>query len=140
MSNIISGTTIVENSSRSDGDSPVGSVVAWLSNLTGVPNLPTGWMLCDGSTVNDALSPMNGTTLPDLNGDNRFLRGADTGGATGGSQAMAHTHNVTPITTGLGTTGSDYDKVDTTTIVSGPATNTENRPPYYDVVWIIRIR
>jgi len=134
---LITGTTLVEKESRSIGDVPIGGVVPWLKNLTGVPNLPDGWVLCDGSVVSDNLSLLNGVTIPDLNGDNRFLRGNDTAGGEGGSETMAHTHTITTDTK-LEGGGDEFDEVGNAT-TSG-ASNTENRPPFHDVVWICRTR
>lgn len=74
---------------------PVGAIIAWAKSIAGVPQtLPAGWRLCNGSTINDAESPMNGEDVPDLNGG-EFLRGSGTSGGTGGSDTMAHTHGVT---------------------------------------------
>ena len=50
------------------GCPPIGSILPWAKSFTGVPTLPQGWAECDGSTVSDAESPLNGQTLPDLNG------------------------------------------------------------------------
>lgn len=167
---LIQGTTIVEKDTRSQGDVPIGGVIPWLNNITGVPNLPIGWALCDGSTINDALSPMNGQTIPDLNGDNRFLRGSDTAGGTGGSATSAHTHGLgagfANISMSSGTnqleleqdtTEGSFTKSHTvsTSIVAGSGTVNNNRtglsgtsdsdstailPTYINVVWIMRIR
>ena len=71
---------------------PIGAVIAWLKSFTNTPNLPDGWVECDGSTLSDSDSPFNGQTIPDLNGDNRFLRGDATSGGTGGATASVHTH------------------------------------------------
>ncbi|MFA7254117.1 MAG: hypothetical protein WC107_06220 [Patescibacteria group bacterium] len=95
-------------------DAPCGTIRAWTTNMV----IPGGWRICDGT---------NGT--PDLSG--RFLMGTDdvfapetTGGyAQHGPAENGHGQiNVTP---GAGTT------------VSGSA-NTDNRPPFYTVVYIIR--
>jgi len=84
---------------------PIGGIIAWNKTMTSVPALPINWLECDGSTISNALSPMDGENLPDLNGDNRFLRGNSTSESTGGSE-----------------TSED-----------------ENRPPFFDVVWVMRI-
>lgn len=61
---------------------PVGNIVAWHNGMN-LPEenrlLPKGWMLCNGSKINDPLSPLNGQALPDLNGRGLFLRGAKEG-------------------------------------------------------------
>ena len=77
---------------------------------------------------------MNGEALPDLNGG-EFLRGDTTSGGTGGSDTMAHTHSIPNAFNGQA--GGDLNLNDQTT---GGASNTENRPPYYNVVWIMRIK
>lgn len=132
------------NGSIDETTPPIGGIIAWLKSFTGVPaTLPAGWVECDGSVLSDADSPLNGETIPDLNGDNRFLRGNSTSGSTGGAETMAHTH--TYQGSGLNDAGggahndsfnSGTDAVHT----SSAASNTENRPPFYTVVWIIRIK
>lgn len=78
------------------GIMPIGSIVAWTNHLAGTPGLPVGWLECNGQTISDAESPLNGQTLPNLNGTfttgasttssaGRFLRG--TTGATGTLEA-----------------------------------------------------
>lgn len=51
---------------------PVGSMKSWLRADASTP-LPSGWLICDGSTVVDASSPFNGKALPDMRG--RHQRG-----------------------------------------------------------------
>jgi hypothetical protein len=152
---LLTGTTLVENTSRSDGDVPVGGIIPWLKSFTGTPNLPQGWMECDGSTVNDPLSSLNGQTLPDLNGDNRFLRGNSTSGGTGGSLTnTAVLHSPSNFSAGGGASDVVANGSDNGTLASGiltgsgttwyRRTSTTNSfsivPPYYNVVWIIRIK
>lgn len=142
---LLTGTTLVEKESRSIGDVPIGGIVAWAKSLTGVPNLAEGWVECDGSVLVDALSPLNGQTIPDLNGG-IFLEGQATSGATGGSATMAHTHTGTtaiesadPKTSTDGGNNVSDDNHDHTFTTSA-ASNDENRPPFYTVVWIMRVR
>lgn len=45
--------------------------------------ITANWAECNGQTLNDVESPLNGITIPDLNGDNNFLRGSTTSGGTG---------------------------------------------------------
>ena len=85
---------------------PVGAILAWAKNLTGVPALPAGFAECDGSVISDGDSPMDGQTLPDLNGS-EFLRGNTTSGGTGGGTTgagSAHTHT----TSGTSAAGSAH--------------------------------
>lgn len=131
---------------------PIGTLLPWAKSLTGVPTLPVGWMECDGSVVSDSASPMNGTTLPDMNGDNRFVRGNSTSGGTGGesthvltvAELASHGHTF-PIHYFDG--GGNYAAVanlskrtDVSTTTAGSNAAHENKPPYYNVVWIIRIK
>ena len=106
---------------------PVGSVIAWLKSLTGTPGLPadSSFVECNGQVVNDAGSPLNGITMPNLNGQNRFLRGSASSGTPGGS--VSHAHGTTTLTTG------DQN----TPAYTAPAAHL---PPYYEVVWIMRIK
>ncbi len=87
---IVEGTTLqprrrftsVPYSRRSQGDVPIGTIMAWHKDLAGVPSLPDGWVECNGQTLSDAESPLNGQTIPSLNYANgRFLRGGTSSGA-----------------------------------------------------------
>jgi hypothetical protein len=74
-----------------DNIMPIGSIIAWHKSLTGVPSLPDGWVECNGGTVNDISSPLNGQAIPDLNsqvyaGDRgRYLRGGTVSGVSNDS-------------------------------------------------------
>lgn len=148
---------------------PIGSVMAWLKSYPNTPSLPAGWVECEGQVLSDADSIYNGQTIPDLDGG-EFLRGWITSSGTGGSDTMAHTHTGTASgTTGTGTAHnhsvnkssySDIQNGGSTTVMynaitgnesshthsfsddltTSAASNTENRPPYYNVVWIMRIK
>lgn len=129
---------------------PVGSVIPWLKSLTNTPALPSNWVECTGQTLSDSDSVYDGVTLPDLN-DGVFLEGRSTSGSTGGAATMAHTHNINSGSgTNSGTSGTNFDDwgpFNTGYAVGDPgpiptqaASNTENRPPFYTVVWIMRIK
>lgn len=137
------------------GEVPVGAIVPFAGSLA---SLPSNWVPCDGRTVNDPGSPLDGTQVPDLT-DNRFLMGvgADTSaGVTGGS-------NVIPTDGSHGHSGSTSDRVDQKTgspryldtsgnkgfrhthpltIRAGGRHNHggDNRPSFYAVRFIIRVR
>lgn len=71
---------------------PVGAVIDWwrADSSTAIPD---GYLICNGQTVNDPDSPLDGKALPNLN--NRFVRGttsANAIGITGG--ADSHTHSI----------------------------------------------
>jgi len=61
---------------------PLAGITAWHKNLSTEP-LPDRFKECDGSTINDAESPLDGQTVPNLNGDNRILKGNSSSGGTG---------------------------------------------------------
>lgn len=116
---------------------PIGVILPWAKSLTNVPALPTGWVECDGSVLNDATSVLNGQTIPNLNGGNKFLRGATTSGGTGGAET--HDHG--------GVTGSKAaDETTTTGEVNATRAHTHtissasSLPTYYEVVWIMRVK
>jgi hypothetical protein len=59
---------------------PVGSILAWHKDLSGVPSLlPTNYVECNGQILNMPTSPLHGQTIPDLNGSRKFLRGKGLG-------------------------------------------------------------
>ena len=126
---------------KSDGDvlyasefnatAPIGVIMPWLKSYTNTPALPEGWVECDGSTLSDADSVYDGQVIPDLNGDNRFLRGNSTSGGTGGTENHTHTNSSTlqvrdeGTLIGYATTGVN---------------STSTLPTYYEVVWIMKIK
>ena len=105
------------------------------------PYLSDAWAECDGSVLSDSDSPFNGATLPDINGTPSFLRGNTTSGTTGGADTMAHTHTTTPNTMGNPyNTGTTNYPAAPTSAGSSAATNDENRPVFYEVVMIMRVK
>ena len=107
---------------------PIGGIIAWAKTLTNVPALPasSGFVECDGSVISDSDSPMNGETLPDLNGDNRFMRGNTTSGDVGGEDTSTYVGEVV-----------SNQSADVSVYGSGA---TENRPVFYNIVWLMRIK
>ena len=73
---------------------PVGAIVAWHADMPGTPGLPDGWVSCNGGTVADPLSPLNGGNIPNLNTDGRFLRGGLVSGAMQDDAMQTHTHSI----------------------------------------------
>ncbi|RLG47478.1 MAG: hypothetical protein DRN92_03125 [Thermoproteota archaeon] len=120
---------------------PIGTILPWAKNIKEGLSLPEGWVECNGQTVDDPSSPLYGVTLPNLNGENRFLRGNSTSGGTGGNET--HTHSVSLPRNPADENDADYNGARSwyfahnTTVTSGSASNI---PPYYNVVWIIRIK
>jgi hypothetical protein len=111
------------------GATPIGGVVAWFKNKPGVPPLPPNFLECNGQTVSDPESPLDGVTLDDLNGAGHFLRGGNTSGQVGGSDTFAIT---TVDFTGSGTTVN----VPTTDYSPGASPI----PLHTSVVWVMRVK
>ena len=142
---------------------PIGAIFPWLKSFANTPALISGWVECNGQTLNDGDSVYNGQVIPNLNGNNQFMRGNSTSGGTGGSATMAHEHNLFSGGTVATTSGSASNKISTHSTAAQTAgddnwgagatynlqrmqkqtetqSNTENRPPFYNVVWIMRIK
>lgn len=122
---------------------PIGSITAWAKSLTGVPSLPSGWVECNGQSLSDTGSPLNGQTIPNLNasggGTQRFLRGATASGGTGG--ADTHVHTLGNISTGSITVDNGAAvQVVAATAASESTDNGSSLPSYYEVVWIMRVK
>ncbi len=122
---------------------PIGTIMAWAKNLTGVPVLPDGWVECDGQTLSDTNSFLNGQVIPNLNGANnqpqRFLRGNTTSGSVGGNESFSWTHRHAD---GASTSGS---KITLTTAHPYGLTDYQGgdqdlKPPYYEIVWIMKVK
>jgi hypothetical protein len=127
------------------GEIPVGGVVAWLKTFPNCPGLPANFVECNGQSLNSPGSLFHGQTIPDLNGNsspNRFLRGATASGTTGGTTCHSHT-----VCVSLGSSTCFFVSSGGTTCaltsvcVSGVSVSGANaEPPYYTVVWIMRVK
>ena len=137
------------------GITPVGGIIMWSGSPSDVPD---GWALCDGRTS-------NGRTTPDLSG--KFIVGYSSSdsdynpvGKTGGAKSVAlttaqmpsHSHSATIKVSGLAARSNgdkdffapswkdknDEETVTTSSVGSGSAH--ENRPPYYALCFIMRVK
>ena len=117
---------------EAEGIVPIGSIVPWLKSFTGVPALSatTLFVECNGQVLNDPASLLDGQTIPDLNGGNRWVRGNATSGGTGGSAGT--TQLVIPPGNMIGGGGGWGNWAD--------GNESARFPPYYDVVWIMRVK
>jgi hypothetical protein len=119
---------------------PIGGLSAWLKSFPNTPPLQPEYVECNGQTINDPGSPYNGLNVPDLNGAQGgvpvFLRGANASGGTGGNET--HSHGL-PLNINGGTVATDSDVT-----VFAPGNYTSDPasifPPYYEVVWVMRVR
>jgi|SRR5882724_1112490 len=119
----------------------IGGVFAWMKDLPGVPALGAQFVECNGQSLSDAGSPLNGQTIPDLNTAQRFLRGAAASGATGGADTHDHTGNTsTPADLLQAAYNPDL------TLATGSHTHpfttdaSSSLPSFYEVVWVMRVK
>ncbi len=110
---------------------PIGSIIYLHKSLTGVPSIINCYVECNGQTLSDADSPLNGQVLPDLNGSNYFLRGASTSGGTGGT--ATHTHTVGGGANPGGASGGSNN-------VATPSGASSSIPAYQNMVYIMRVK
>lgn len=148
----VSGKILGPGSRAAYGTAPVGVIVIWSGSANRIPD---GWVLCDGD---------NGT--PDLRG--RFVVGYDPNdsdynapGRTGGEkthtlnvdQLPSHSHNTVVHTVGYALSHNDsaeaatfdsYKRNNGNRDISGDSTGGgqahENRPPYYTLCYIMRVK
>ena len=75
---------------------PVGTILSWVvkvdNNGGEIASLPDGWLRCDGSTI-PAGSIWAGKTLPNLNGERRFLRGGSDSDVLTMEEAQMESHD-----------------------------------------------
>src|SRR6188474_1726905 len=119
---------------------PIGGLSAWLKSFPNTPPLPPEYVERNGQTINDPGSPYNGLNAPDLNGAQGgvpvFLRGANASGGTGGAETHSHRLPLN-ISGGNAQSGADVQVFPSGNYTSDPASSF---PPYYEVVWVMRVR
>ena len=141
-SNINSGT--VADARLTDSSLfATGMIMLWYGS---VASIPSGWVLCDGNS-----------NTPDLR--NRFVVGAGTGGNyspgdKGGANSVtltideipAHTHTYERTDVGINVndrpwpaSNNDCDMTTQNTSSTGGGQSHENRPPYYALMFIVKL-
>jgi hypothetical protein len=129
---------------------PIGAVLPWLKTFPNTPLLPGNFVECNGQVLDDSSSVYDGQTIPNLNGEQRFLVGNNSSGGAGGTSA----HYGLSLKNGTSGGHVMYNLIDgqqsgrimhngTWTDVAATdhrLNDFDNRPPYYEVVWIMRIR
>jgi hypothetical protein len=136
----VSTTKIHINIVQDDRDM-VGTIKPYAKSFTAIPsnNVTAFWKECDGSVLSDVESPLNGQTLPNLNGSTdatkKFLRGSTTSGTVGSDTTHAHSigQSVSTIYNPMSDANLTYDSASGT----GAAGNV---PPYYEVVMLIKVK
>ncbi len=139
-------------------DAPIGSILGWHKSYTNTPVLPTEWVECNGQVLNLPGSPYHGQTLPNLNGEARFLRGSSLSGTSqaatevavlvesngsgifyndNGVNVSAHNNNFDLVTTTTTTRG--FIANSSSDAGAGQISSGQVRASNMSVVWIMRV-
>ncbi len=116
---------------------PIGGIMQWYGDLYGLI-LPNNFVRCEGGTVSDPASPINGQLIPNFK--NLFPMGNVTAGLSGG--ATSHNHFST-APTGNADTGNPSGGQASFLMNPGTAYITASAnalPPYITTVYIMRIK
>ena len=70
---IRNGAEILWNTKKFEQSAPIGTIIAWYGEKLSNTTIPSGWQLCDNSTI--LFGRMAGQNTPDLNNQGLFLRG-----------------------------------------------------------------
>jgi uncharacterized phage infection (PIP) family protein YhgE len=152
--------TTLENNVSIINTVPIGTIVAWHESLPGTPSFPNGWVRCNGQTLSDTDSPLNGQVIPNLNGQKNtwnskgsFLRGGITSGIFEDDSFQGHWHEFmvypndgTPSSNGNDirsqtTKNNTYVRNPVSDEINGePRTASETRPVNMSVVWIMKVK
>ncbi|MBR6021067.1 MAG: hypothetical protein IK066_01460 [Kiritimatiellae bacterium] len=146
------------------GTIPVGGIIMWSGSVDAIPS---GWALCNGQTNNNIVTPdLSGKFVVGYDSENADYKKV---GNTGGAETVAltvdqlpkHAHDRKVITVGYDTSWNDYQEAmsfennwkdgkdgtknnDYRQIGPGDETGGnqphENRPPYYVICYIMRVK
>lgn len=140
---------------------PIGSIIAWHKSLNSSVTRPPEWVECNGQVLSDPESPYDGMTIPNLNGENRFLRGGTNSGTLQDDALQGHWHDAVQLDgAGISTGGgSGYHGVKARNTPqigrndlwgagnpTADATNgtvriaNETRPKNMAVVWLMKVK
>ncbi len=140
----------------------LGTIMAWHRDFAGAPEVPEGWVECNGQVLDDPDSPYDGLVIPNLNGEGRFLRGGDSSGTMQDDQFQGHRHFrvpegiheafLHPTPSGVHSMaaggGTSYNGAGAGTVTGDPVDGTqgpirqgsETRPTNMSVVWIMKVK
>jgi hypothetical protein len=116
-----------------DGIVPIGGIVAWCKTFvaeTSASVLIPNFQECDGAEITDSDSPMHGMNIPNL--VSVFLLGNVVSGATGGASLSSTNLPLRNADAASDGSGGGYK-------INGQGT-VSTIPPYYTVVWVMRIK
>ena len=153
------GTSLTTAAAPTTALVPIGSIVAWHKSMNPSVSLSTDWVECNGQVINNLSSPYHTMTVPDLNGNSRFLRGGSTSGTLQDHALQDHKHNTGGHTHQIFRGGSNGDSANDVRVGSGSYSNAvssvshanilnatdaniadETRPINMSVVWVMRIK
>lgn len=134
---------------------PLGGTISWCNHIgTVILNIPDGFWVCNGSTINDINSIFDGQPSPNMT--NRFIRGSNNlrSGNIGGNNSivltdnnMYHSHTYTRYSgrtlcsnTGIGTYWLGSSTIATSNLGVAPRIAFDNQPEFYDMVVLVRIK
>lgn len=125
------------------GELPVGSILPVTRPPGATIQLPAGWVVAAGQTLDDPESPFHTHTLPRLT-DGRFLMGSlSEFGKYGGVNALPGDGNHRHERQQIGSPGFGDDHPDNqfrTADAGGHDHGGENRPAYFGVLFLIKIK
>lgn len=119
------------------GQIPLGAILGTFPALSGAYSCTAttvadakGFVKCNGQTVSDGTSPMNGVVIPNLN-NTVFLAGSTTSNTSGGAASVtlstanlaSHSHGAGSFNTSLGIAGGTATLTGTTTFASNGHTH-----------------
>ena len=119
--------------------SPIGTVIDFHKTFAGVPLPGSWWVECNGQTLNDPGSPLNGLVIPNLNNSggtatNIFVRSGTSSGAMGGAEN--HTHTIGNVVDGATGAPGTYGFNSPTPIAEGSS----HLPFYWTAVKLMRVK
>lgn len=113
---------LIKNGNIINVGNPIGTLISRFDSMPGIPAIDVNYMKCSGQIISNPLSPMNGQTLPNINGDPAgadtfsngkkpvFIRGGVDAGVYKPNQNKSHIHianSTSNITTHVVDTSND---------------------------------
>ena len=134
---------------------PIGSIIGLHKSFPNTPALPPGFVEMNGQVLDNPDSPYDGQTIPNWNGEGRFLRGGATSGVEQDDAMQGHGHRAKirgdagtgptaaghPVTDNpTGATNDGLITLPTSDGANGtPRIADETRPKNASVVWIMKV-